>query len=427
MFKSILPLSFIIGARFFGLFIILPVISVYAAQLKGSTPLLIGFLMGVYALTQILFQLPFGMLSDKIGRKKTLVFGLILFIIGSYICANSSDIYTMIFGRFLQGAGAIGAVAAAMIADFTSEDKRSVAMAIMGGFIALSFAASMVLSPLLSHKYGLSSLFYISIIVSVFCLFLLVFLPSVPKIKHANSKTKLSDILKDKNLALLSFSNFTQKLLLGAAFLSIPIILTQFLGYPKEKLWVIYSISTVFGFLATGLGGFLGERKNLAKSLLLVGIVLFILAYLFFIFADRAFVFGIGVVIFFMGFNLHEPIMQSMASKFAKSNEKGKALGVFNSFGNIGSFCGSMVAGYALAHDFALLSEGLIALAFIWFCLIFFLKNPSDFKSIKTEKELDLANIAQIKGVYECYKSQNFTTIKYDSTIINEASLKAKL
>ena len=173
MLKSVLPLSFIIASRFLGLFIVLPVLSLYALNLRGANEFLVGLIVGVYAISQMIFQVPFGALSDRIGRKKTLTIGLLVFIIGSIICALTSDIFTMLFGRFLQGVGAIGAVATAMISDYITEEKRSKAMAIMGAFIGLSFTLSMVLGPLLAKDYGLSSLFYFSAALSLLCVVLL--------------------------------------------------------------------------------------------------------------------------------------------------------------------------------------------------------------------------------------------------------------
>ena len=162
MFKTVLPLSAILSLRFFGLFLVLPVLSAYALNLEGATPFLIGVIVGGYALTQAIFQLPFGVMSDKIGRKPTLLVGLVIFLVGSIICAVSTDIYTLMFGRFLQGAGAIGAVIPAMISDLVHEEQRGHAMALMGGTIAISFAAAMALGPVIAAFFGFSSLFWIA-------------------------------------------------------------------------------------------------------------------------------------------------------------------------------------------------------------------------------------------------------------------------
>ena len=159
MLKSVLPLSFIVATRFFGLFILLPVLSYYALELEGASERLVGVLIGVYAIMQMALQTPFGALSDKIGRKNTLAVGLVIFILGSVVCAFASDIYTMILGRFIQGCGAVGAVATALISDFTTEENRGKAMAIMGAMIGAGFGVAMILSPVLSAKFGLGSLF----------------------------------------------------------------------------------------------------------------------------------------------------------------------------------------------------------------------------------------------------------------------------
>jgi len=154
MFKQILPLSSIIGLRFFGLFIVLPVLSAYALGLEGATPLLAGMAMSGYAFTQAIFQVPFGRLSDKMGRKKTLLIGLMIFIVGPIVCAISDNIYTLLIGRFLQGAGAIGSVVTAMIADLVKEEQRAHAMAIMGGVIAMSFSGAMIIAPIVGGTWG---------------------------------------------------------------------------------------------------------------------------------------------------------------------------------------------------------------------------------------------------------------------------------
>jgi len=148
--------------------LVLPVISVYALELEGATPLLVGIVVGGYALTQALFQVPFGSMSDKIGRKPTLLFGLLIFLVGSIICAYSTDIYMLMLGRFLQGAGAIGSVITAMISDLVSEEIRGKAMAIMGASIALSFALAMGLGPVLGAKYGVEFLFILTAVFAVF-------------------------------------------------------------------------------------------------------------------------------------------------------------------------------------------------------------------------------------------------------------------
>ncbi|TXE85071.1 MFS transporter [Campylobacter peloridis] len=427
MLKTVLPLSFIVGTRFFGLFIVLPVLSLYALNLQGANEFLVGLLVGVYALTQMALQVPFGIISDKIGRKKTMLIGLVVFIIGSMVCSYANDIYTMMFGRLLQGAGAIGAVATAMISDFINEENRGKAMAIMGSFIGLSFAASLVLSPLMSAKFGLSSLFDLSAILSLLCILLLFsVVPKEHTIVHENTKTPLKKLLKEKNLALMNLTNCMQKMLMSIAFLSIPLVLVHEFDYPSENLWHVYVSSMVLGFLAMGLSGSLGERRGLSKEILLLGVAFFIIAYVIFAFSHNALVFMVGVVVFFIGFNLHEPIMQSCASKFAKVNEKGAALGVFNAFGYFGSFLGGVVGGYFL-HHFSLVSLAfvLVVMSVVWFVLLLFLKSPADFKNVylSLDTKQNLNTIKSLEGVLDVYKNSKFLVVKYDKKLTNEENI----
>jgi MFS family permease len=202
MFKKVLPLSTILFLRFLGLFLVLPVLSLYALNLEGATPFLVGVIVGGYALTQAIFQIPFGSMSDKIGRKPTILFGLIIFIAGSLVSAYATDIYTLMIGRFLQGAGAIGSVVTAMIADLVEEKQRGHAMAIMGGFIAMAFAFAMGLGPVVASHFGVNVIFEITAFLAFLAIVILFTkVPTPPKIKHIyHNKAKTSDILKDPNL-----------------------------------------------------------------------------------------------------------------------------------------------------------------------------------------------------------------------------------
>lgn len=431
MLNNVLALSFIIGTRFFGLFIVLPVLSLYTLKLEHANEFLVGFLVGIYSLTQMILQMPFGILSDKIGRKKTMLIGLLIFIFGSLICAFSHDIYMMLLGRMLQGAGAIGGVATAMISDFITEENRGKAMAIMGSFIGLSFASSMVISPLMSAKWGLSSLFYLSAALSALCIVLLYsVVPKENKITHYNQKTPFLHLIRQKNLALMNITNCMQKMLMSIAFLSIPIILVKHLGFHENKLWTVYTPSMIAGFIAMGFAGSLGEKKGLAKQILLLGVVFFICSYILFNLANSINLFIIAIIIFFIGFNLHEPIMQSCASKFCKVHEKGAALGLFNAFGYAGSFIGGTIGGIFLhLNQLNLLTMILIILAIFWLVSLFFLKNPSEFKNIylPLSTSLDLKEFGKNIGVVDIYKNSKNLIIKFDSKITNEENLKAKI
>ena len=431
MLKSVLPLSFIIASRFLGLFIVLPVLSLYALNLEGANEFLVGLIVGVYAISQMIFQVSFGALSDKIGRKKALTIGLLVFVVGSIVCALASDIYTMLFGRFLQGIGAVGAVATAMISDFVTEENRSKAMAIMGAFIGLSFTLSMVLGPLLARSYGLSSLFYFSAALSLLCVVLLyTVVPKEIKVSEKAEKVPFGKLFLQKDYMIINFTSFMQKMLTSIAFLAIPIILVKKYGYESGELYKVYTLGAVLGFLAMGLAGFLGDGKGLSKVILIAGTLLFGLTYAIFAFSFTLFVFVLGVAIFFVGFNMHEPIMQSTATKFVKSSQKGTALGVFNSFGYLGSFAGGAVGGYVLhAFDFKTLAIICVVLCVIWLVLLFSLNDPRIFKNIYLSPDIaiNLELLNSQKGVVDYYKNEKNQVIKFDSRLTSEAALKESL
>lgn len=409
MIKSVLPLSLIIALRFLGLFLVLPVISVYAINLEGATTTLVGIVIGGYALTQMLFQVPFGIISDKLGRKGTIVMGLILFAIGSLICAVSTDIYSLMLGRFLQGAGAIGAVVTAMISDLVKEEQRPKAMATMGMFIGISFAVSMLAGPILGSALGVESLFYITMILALGSIFVLLkMVPNPPHITHTyNGKTKLSSVLLNANLVKMNITNFLQKGLMTFAFMIIPMVLLRSYEWQMSDLWQVYLPAMIFGFLAMAPAAIIAEKKGKFKEILVIGIALFGISYLVIGLSGSSVVFIIGVVLFFIGFNMHEPIMQSLATKFAKVHQRGLVLGIFNSFGYLGTFLGGLLGG--MFFENASLSAIVIAIAIVcvaWAILIITMPNPTKKKFVYLpidEYNLDKKENLEHEGIDEWY------------------------
>ena len=430
MLKTIMPLNLIISLRFFGLFIVLPVLSVYALKFEDANELLVGIAIGGYAATQMLLQIPFGMLSDKIGRKTTLTIGLIIFIIGSLVAAYSTDIYMLIFGRLLQGAGAIGAVATAMISDLIKEEVRAKAMAIMGGSIAITFALSMVLGPVVSGFWGINALFIITAICAFIAIIVLhTKVQTPPKITHdyKNDKKEIFAILKDKNLMKMNITNMLQKGMMTLAFLIIPIMMVREFGYAKNELWQVYIPAMVFGIFAMGFSAVMGEKKKKPKLVLIVGILLFGIAYTVMGYASSAFVFILGVIIFFVGFNVHEPLLQSLASKYAKIHQKGTALGIFNSFGYLGTFTGALWGGHILKwYGIEHIAVVVLITCILWVILIISLENPIFSKNIYIEygkfSDKKIENLNTTTGIIEWYKNENekLLIIKYNSKIVTE-------
>ena len=436
MFKKVFPLSAILSLRFLGLFLVLPVISIYALGLEGSTPLLVGVVVGGYALTQALFQVPFGTMSDKIGRKPTLLVGLIIFLIGSLICAYSTDIYTLMFGRFLQGAGAIGSVITAMISDLVEEEIRGKAMAIMGGSIALSFALAMGLGPVIGASYGVDTLFIITAILSVVAMVILFTkVPTPPRIKHIYHATaKTSDILKDSNLLNMIVINAMQKGLMTVAFVLIPIILTSDeFAWQKSDLYMAYLPAMVLGLIAMGPAAVFGEKKNKPREIFLGSIILFIGSFLIMGLTSSSTLFIVGVAMFFIAFNMMEPLVQSMITKFAKVHQKGAALGISNSVAYFATFIGGTMAGLMLdISDRGTIGIVVAVMATIWLAWTFKLQNPTKFSHLYiSQDEVDTAKLDNLEHehIAEWYinETENIIVVKYVAEAIEEDELKAKI
>ncbi|QFR44052.1 MFS transporter [Sulfurimonas sp. CVO] len=436
MFKKVFPLSAILSLRFLGLFLVLPVISIFALELEGSTPLLVGIVVGGYALTQALFQVPFGTMSDKIGRKPTLLVGLLIFLAGSIICAYSSDIYTLMLGRFLQGAGAIGSVITAMISDLVEEEIRGKAMAIMGASIALSFALAMGLGPVLGAKFGIASLFILTAVFAVLAIILLFTkVPTPPKIKHIYHATaKTSDILKDPNLLNMIIVNAMQKGLMTIAFVLIPIILTSdTFSWQKSDLYMAYLPAMVFGLAAMGPAVIFGEKHNKPKEIFLFSIVLFIVSFLIMGLTTSSIFFIVGVVLFFIAFNMMEPLVQSMITKFAKVHQKGAALGISNSVAYFSTFIGGTSAGLFLGFsDRETIGVSVAAIAALWLLWTLKLQNPTKYSHIylpQTSVDMDKLTNFEHKHIAEWYinDTEKLVIVKYTKDAIEEETLKAAI
>ncbi len=432
MIKSILPLSSIIAFRFFGLFLVLPVLSVYALQLQGATTTLVGIVVGGYALTQMLFQVPFGIMSDKLGRKGTIITGLLLFAIGSIFCALANDILTLMLGRFLQGAGAIGAVVTATISDLVKEEQRPKAMATMGMAIGASFAAAMLLGPTIGSFAGVESLFILTAILSIVSIVILIkAVPNPPKIEHTyNKKVSWNEILVNKNLIKMNITNFLQKGLMTFAFMIIPIILVKNFQWEINELWKVYLPSMVFGILAMAPAAILAEKKGKFKEILILGIILFAISYSLIGFTSSDIIFVIGVILFFIGFNMHEPIMQSLVTKFIKVHQRGLVLGIFNSSGYLGTFIGGLAGGIFLNQmSLTDIVIAIIVVCILWIVLIAtmpHLKNKKlSYIHLDNKISKNLHNLDKIDSIDEWYinATENIAIIKYDSDKIEEKEI----
>ncbi len=414
-------LSLLMAIRFLGLFIVMPVLAIYAMHLAGADEFSVGVALGAYALSQIFLQIPFGKLADKYDKKLILVVGLFLLFLGSLVCAFSTNIYMLIFGRLLQGAGAIGGVILAYIADLTDENTRAKAFARMGQFIALSFAVSMILGPTIGAKYGVDKLFLLTAFLALVSIWIVIKkVPPAPKIvHHMPQNTSLKDILKHKELLKLFFSGFMQKGLMSVFFLLIPLIFTKIFGWDKTELYKVYIPALVFGFFALPMGAILAEKKGKGKFVFILSAVSITLALVLFLIGveiKNYLVALIGVIAFFFGFNLLEPVLQSFVSKVAMAHQKATALSTSNTIQYLGIFLGGAVAGWFLNKG--MLKEFLIFATFIgilWIIAIIKMKPVKKFKIVEYEN-FDKNFIEELKtekNVYDFYEKDGKLIVRY--------------
>jgi len=388
-------LSLIMAIRFLGLFIVMPLLAIFALKLNGATDTTVGIALGAYALSQMFLQVIFGKMSDKYGRKHILAFGLFILALGSVVCAMSDNIYTLIFGRLLQGAGAIGGVVLAYLNDLATEETRAKIFARMGQFIALAFGISMIVGPTIGAKYGVNSLFLITAGLAILAIVLLYTkVPNPPKVEHFENHAKISEVLTNKELLKIYFSGFMQKGMMVIIFMVTPLIFVNELGWNKFDLWKVYVPALIFGIFAMPFGAIMAEKKGKGK-------LVFILSALFMVSSVIAFLakfYVVGVILFFFGFNLLEPVLQSFTGKVARIHEKATAMSLGNSIQYMGIFFGGMVAGMIKQHyGYSALFYLILALGAIWIAVLFTMKEFKGYE-VKEFKEFDDNMIEEFKN-----------------------------
>lgn len=381
--RATISLSLIMALRMIGLFMIVPIFALYAKQLQSATPLLIGIAMGIYGLTQALLQIPFGMLSDHIGRRPIIVIGLLLFALGSLIAALSNSIYGVILGRALQGGGAIGSTIMAMLADLTREEHRTKAMAISGMAIGLSFAIAMIVGPLLTSWIGFKNLFWLAFFLSFVAIFILSTWTPKPQFIGRQLETEsevkpLLSLLKNKELLRLNSGIFFLHAILTANFVVLPIAIHTFLGLSSYSQWKLYIPILLIAFVSSLAGIFLAEKKRQVKPYFIGGILILASSEaLLWFFAEHTFLTALGLCLFFTAFTLLEAFLPSLVSRTAPAASKGTALGLYSCAQFFGIFIGGFVGGW-LYQTAGMLSVYLFCLftALLWLGIAYRMNPP---------------------------------------------------
>ncbi|SNT04247.1 Predicted arabinose efflux permease, MFS family [Noviherbaspirillum humi] len=355
--RASVSLASIFALRMLGMFLILPVFAVHARSLPGGdSATLVGLAMGIYGLTQSFGQIPFGAASDKYGRKRVIIIGLILFALGSFVAAAATNIYWVIFGRAAQGAGAISAAVTAYIADTTREEHRTKAMAMVGGSIGLTFALSLIAAPVLYQAIGMGGIFILTGVLSIAAIFVVAYVVPPAPLAPAMNKVPFSSVLKNGELLRLNYGVFALHLTQMAMFVVVPAALVQFADLPIAEHWKVYLPVVLGSFILMLPAVFAGERRGRSKQVFLGAIMLMCLVQAGFwlvLSHPDGMHWGLLVALllaFFIAFNILEATQPSLVSRLAPASAKGAALGVYNTLQAIGLFCGGAMGGWMKQH-----------------------------------------------------------------------------
>ena len=355
--RASLSLASLYALRMLGLFLILPVFAVHAREMPGgASAMQVGLVLGAYSLTQGLLQLPFGMASDRFGRKPVIIFGLLLFAVGSLVAALATDLDVTIIGRALQGTGAISAALTACIADHTRDSQRTKAMAMVGASIGLTFAASLVVGPLLYESIGMSGIFHLTGVLALLGIAVAWWAvpPAVPRPQAergegiAPTRTTLRAVLRDTELMRLNLGIFCLHLVQMAMFVVLPAWLVERIDLPLPDHWKIYLpvVLASFALMTPTLNW--GEKHGKVRPVFLGCVAAVLLVQVGYAAQPAGlWLFVALLLVFFIAFNVLESLVPSMVSRLAPADARGTALGVYNTTQALGLFAGGAVGGWA--------------------------------------------------------------------------------
>ncbi|MBB3227652.1 MFS family permease [Luteibacter sp. Sphag1AF] len=352
--RSALTLACVISLRLFGLFLILPVFSLYARHMPGATPFLTGMALGIYGIGQMLLQVPLGLLSDRIGRKPAITLGLLVFAVGGGVAAMATSLEGIVLGRALQGMGAVAGAGTALAADLTSDESRGKVMGIIGVSIGMSFLLALILGPPLESVAGLGGLFGVTSLLALLAIVMLwVLVPTPVRVRAPVAATPGSvlGMLKDGRMLVLNGSVFFLHALLTASFVGLPLLLGDVFHLPVARHWEVYLPVMVIAALV--MGGLLPRMRQVKQSLRIVvgciaalGVALLGMSLV----GTHLLALGVAATVFFSAFNLLEAALPSLVSRLAPEHLRGAAMGAYSTSQFFGAFVGGAVGGIALGH-----------------------------------------------------------------------------
>ena len=433
-------LASVFSLRMLGLFMILPVFALYAEHLRGNTPALAGLAIGIYGFSQALFQIPFGFLSDHYGRKRMIYIGLLIFAAGSMVAALADSIHGVILGRALQGGGAVSAAVMALAADLTREEHRIKVMATIGVTIGLSFAASMILGPVLNSWIGVPGIFWLTGLFALLSIAVVRFRVPDPVSSrvHRDAEPVASQfgrVLLDGQLLRLNFGIFTLHLLLTATFVAVPLALRD-AGLPSNQHWEIYLLALLFSIVVMVPLIIVAEKYRQLK-VVFVGAILTLAATEFGLLNLHDTVLEIAalLLVFFSAFNLLEATLPSLIAKMAPPDAKGTAMGIYSSSQFLGAFAGGAIGGWlrgllGLKGVFAFTTFGAIA----WLLVAWNMANPRYLSSYllnvgdldEVEAQLLASRLSEVQGVAEAVvvAAEGVAYLKVDRHVLDEIALR---
>jgi predicted MFS family arabinose efflux permease len=438
--RAALSLSGVYALRMLGLFMILPVFALYATHLEGVTPALTGLAIGVYGVTQALLQIPAGLLSDRVGRKPVIIGGLLVFALGSVVAAQAESIHMVIFGRALQGSGAIAAVVMALAADLTREEHRIKTMALIGMSIGLSFAVALIMGPVLDRWVGVPGIFWITGALALGGIVVVAFVVPRPVELRIHREAEaipaqFGRVLRQAELLRLDFGILMLHAILTASFVVLPLVLRDEAGLAASAHWQVYLPVLVCSVLAMLPLIILAERKGRIKPVFLFAIALLVAAELG-LFLVPVSVFSVVALlfVFFTAFNLLEATLPSLISRVAPVDCRGTAMGVYSSSQFFGAFLGGTLGG-VLHGRFGLHAVFIVSAAgaLVWLLLALSMTPPAKLSSYIYRLDADFdgdaaaltRRLAGMAGIAEAVvvPEEGVAYLKVDRQMFDAASL----